>query len=90
MYSFIFLWCSFSHNFRHTITLSFLPLYFKERKLFPLIDIAYQGFASGDLDADAATVRYFVKRGFELLVAQSFSKNFGLYSQYNTLLIFFH
>lgn len=53
----------------------------EERKLFPLIDIAYQGFASGDLDADAATVRYFVKRGFELLVAQSFSKNFGLYNE---------
>jgi aspartate aminotransferase len=45
-----------------------------------MIDCAYQGFASGDLEADAAMVRYFVSRGFELFVVQSFSKNFGLYS----------
>lgn len=51
------------------------------RKLFPLLDCAYQGFASGDLEADAQTCRYFVKRGFELFIAQSFSKNFGLYSE---------
>ncbi len=43
-------------------------------------DSAYQGFASGDVDKDAYAVRYFVSRGFELLVAQSYSKNFGLYS----------
>ncbi|VDP88752.1 unnamed protein product [Echinostoma caproni] len=51
----------------------------KERKLFALFDIAYQGFASGDLDRDAWAVRYFASQGLELLVAQSFSKNFGLY-----------
>lgn len=45
-----------------------------------MIDFAYQGFASGDTDADAAATRYLVGRGFETLVAQSFSKNFGLYS----------
>jgi aspartate aminotransferase len=43
-------------------------------------DSAYQGFASGDLDKDAYAVRYFVQRGSEFLVAQSYSKNFGLYS----------
>ncbi|KAJ3243682.1 Aspartate aminotransferase, cytoplasmic [Chytriomyces hyalinus] len=53
----------------------------KERQLFPFFDCAYQGFASGDLDRDAWAVRYFVEQGFELLVAQSFSKNFGLYSE---------
>ncbi|EKG17946.1 Dihydrodipicolinate synthetase-like protein [Macrophomina phaseolina MS6] len=53
-----------------------------ERKgLFPFFDSAYQGFASGDLDADAASIRLFASRGFELAVAQSFSKNFGLYGQ---------
>ncbi|KAK7109200.1 hypothetical protein V1264_013285 [Littorina saxatilis] len=51
------------------------------RKLFPLLDCAYQGFATGDLEADAQVVRYFVKRGFELFIAQSFSKNFGLYNE---------
>ncbi|GJJ69711.1 aspartate aminotransferase, cytoplasmic [Entomortierella parvispora] len=48
---------------------------------FAFFDCAYQGFASGDLDKDAFSVRYFVERGFELFVAQSFSKNFGLYSE---------
>ncbi|CAG8471922.1 1198_t:CDS:10 [Paraglomus occultum] len=51
------------------------------KKHFPFFDCAYQGFASGDLDRDAWAVRYFVDRGFETLVAQSFSKNFGLYCQ---------
>ncbi|KAH9634456.1 hypothetical protein HF086_008290 [Spodoptera exigua] len=53
----------------------------EERKLFPFFDSAYQGFASGDLDQDAWAVRYFVKRGFELICAQSYAKNFGLYNE---------
>ncbi|KAL8622354.1 hypothetical protein ACOMHN_041682 [Nucella lapillus] len=53
----------------------------KEKKLFPLMDCAYQGFASGDLEKDAWSVRHFVSMGFELFVAQSFSKNFGLYNE---------
>lgn len=53
----------------------------EERKLFPFFDSAYQGFASGDLDGDAWAVRYFVSRGFELLCAQSYAKNFGLYNE---------
>ncbi|KAI1317280.1 Aspartate aminotransferase, cytoplasmic [Mortierella claussenii] len=48
---------------------------------FTFFDCAYQGFASGNLDKDAYSVRYFVHRGFELFVAQSYSKNFGLYSE---------
>jgi aspartate aminotransferase len=52
----------------------------RERKLFPLFDSAYQGFASGDLDNDAFAVRLFVQLGFELFCCQSFAKNFGLYS----------
>ena len=46
------------------------------------MDTAYQGFASGDLDNDAWAVREFVRAGFELFAAQSFSKNFGLYSAF--------
>ncbi|KAI7866623.1 aspartate aminotransferase [Spinellus fusiger] len=48
---------------------------------FTFFDCAYQGFASGDLDKDAWAVRYFVEEGFELFVAQSFAKNFGLYGE---------
>ncbi|KAL4889370.1 pyridoxal phosphate-dependent transferase [Aspergillus ambiguus] len=53
----------------------------RERNLFPFFDCAYQGFASGDLRRDSWAVRYFVDQGFELCVAQSFAKNFGLYGQ---------
>ncbi|KAI1290137.1 Aspartate aminotransferase, cytoplasmic [Halotydeus destructor] len=51
------------------------------KNLFPFFDCAYQGFASGDLERDSRTVRYFVSRGFELFCAQSFAKNFGLYNE---------
>ncbi|KAJ2905460.1 aminotransferase class I and II [Zalerion maritima] len=53
----------------------------KQKKHFPFFDCAYQGFASGDLDKDAAAIRYFVAQGFEMLIAQSFAKNFGLYGE---------
>ncbi|PCD44011.1 hypothetical protein AU210_003093 [Fusarium oxysporum f. sp. radicis-cucumerinum] len=53
----------------------------KERNHFPFFDTAYQGFASGDLVRDAWAIRYFVEQGFELVVAQSFAKNFGLYGE---------
>ncbi|KAM3864502.1 aspartate aminotransferase, cytoplasmic-like [Diretmus argenteus] len=53
----------------------------KRRKLFVFFDSAYQGFASGSLDKDAWAIRYFVSEGFKLFVAQSFSKNFGLYNE---------
>nr|XP_022911379.1 aspartate aminotransferase, cytoplasmic-like [Onthophagus taurus] len=53
----------------------------QEKQLFPVLDTAYQGFASGDLDNDAYTIRYFVNRGFETMICQSFAKNFGLYNE---------
>ncbi|KAL8408041.1 hypothetical protein RB594_006734 [Gaeumannomyces avenae] len=53
----------------------------REKNHFPFFDCAYQGFASGDLDRDAWAVRYFVEQGFELVIAQSFAKNFGLYGE---------
>lgn len=53
----------------------------KQRSLFPFFDCAYQGFASGSLDKDAWAIRYFVEQGFELLIAQSYAKNFGLYGE---------
>ncbi|XP_075252764.1 aspartate aminotransferase, mitochondrial-like [Convolutriloba macropyga] len=49
------------------------------RKLFPLFDMAYQGFASGDLERDAFPVRHFVEKGHSIALTQSYSKNMGLY-----------
>ncbi|KKK14067.1 hypothetical protein ARAM_003670, partial [Aspergillus rambellii] len=53
------------------------------KRIFPFFDSAYQGFASGSADEDAWAVRYFLteKPHMEMCVAQSFSKNFGLYGQ---------
>lgn len=53
----------------------------RSRKLIPFFDCAYQGFASGSLEEDAYAVRYFVSQGFEILIAQSFAKNMGLYGE---------
>ncbi|MGC9450796.1 MAG: aromatic amino acid transaminase [Oceanipulchritudo sp.] len=50
----------------------------KERRLLPVIDFAYQGFATGWID-DAVGIRAFSEYGLEFLVCSSFSKNFGLY-----------
>mmetsp|Transcript_56172 Transcript_56172/g.154882 ORF Transcript_56172/g.154882 Transcript_56172/m.154882 type:complete len:424 (+) Transcript_56172:198-1469(+) len=44
-------------------------------------DCAYQGFASGDAEKDAFAVRHFVEEGHNILLAQSYSKNFGLYGE---------
>lgn len=53
----------------------------KQLGLLPLIDNAYQGFASGDLEKDAYSVRLFHEAGLEFFVAQSFAKNMGLYGE---------
>lgn len=53
----------------------------KKRNLFPFFDMAYQGFASGDIDRDAHALRLFVKHGHQVALAQSFAKNMGLYGQ---------
>ncbi|GAM22604.1 hypothetical protein SAMD00019534_057790 [Acytostelium subglobosum LB1] len=52
-----------------------------KKRHIPFMDCAYQGYASGDLDNDAFSARLFFERGFELLSAQSYSKNFGLYGE---------
>ncbi|KNA10982.1 hypothetical protein SOVF_139370 [Spinacia oleracea] len=53
----------------------------QEKNHIPFFDVAYQGFASGSLDEDASSMRMFAARGMEFLVAQSYSKNLGLYSE---------
>lgn len=51
----------------------------KKNSLIPFFDSAYQGFASGDVEKDAWPVKYFLSEGFQMVVAQSFAKNMGLY-----------
>ena len=63
----------------------------RRKKLFVVFDSAYQGFASGDVDRDAWAIRHFAATildgsetqhaGLGMCVAQSFSKNFGLYGE---------
>lgn len=62
----------------------------KRKKLFAFFDSAYQGFATGDVDADAWAIRHFQKELFDgtpgsypqgMCAAQSFAKNFGLYGE---------
>ncbi|CAD8169116.1 unnamed protein product [Paramecium octaurelia] len=53
----------------------------KKRRLVPFFDCAYQGFASGCIEKDVFAVRKFAELGFQMIVAQSFSKNMGLYNE---------
>lgn len=57
-----------------------------KKKHIVLLDSAYQGFATGDAEKDAATIRMFAKSCYDnrivgFLLAQSFAKNFGLYGE---------
>ena len=52
----------------------------EERRLLPLVDLAYQGFGDG-LREDAAGLLELVRPGVELLVSTSFSKTFSLYAE---------
>ncbi len=51
-----------------------------ERKLVPMFDTAYLGFAQ-DITADAFAIRYAAEVLDELIVTASCSKNFGLYRE---------
>ena len=51
-----------------------------ELGLLPFFDFAYQGFGNG-IEEDASGIRTFLKYNKEILVASSFSKNFGLYNE---------
>ena len=52
-----------------------------KKEILPVFDMAYQGFVSGDLNEDAFSVRLFENSGINMLVAQSFAKNLGLYGE---------
>ena len=51
-----------------------------DRRLIPLVDFAYQGFARG-LDEDAFGPRLILEACEEVLVTQSCDKNFGVYRE---------
>ncbi|XP_012687848.1 aspartate aminotransferase, mitochondrial [Clupea harengus] len=53
----------------------------KKRNLLVFFDMAYQGFASGDIDRDAWAVRHFIEQGHNVVLSQSFAKNMGLYGE---------
>ncbi|MCL1060157.1 aspartate/tyrosine/aromatic aminotransferase [Shewanella gelidimarina] len=50
------------------------------KSLVPLFDFAYQGFGTG-VEEDAAGLRIVADTVPELIIANSFSKNFGLYNE---------
>lgn len=55
-----------------------------EKKHLPIFDSAYQGFASGSLDKDAASIRRAIDLGSNvspIFVCQSFAKNVGMYGE---------
>ena len=53
----------------------------KRKKLFSLFDSAYPGFASGDLEKDSFALKLFAEHTDDIMLFQSFAKNFGLYGQ---------
>jgi len=53
----------------------------KARNHRVLFDSAYQGFATGDAEADAFAIRLFADAGVDMMLCQSFAKNFGLYGE---------
>ena len=60
----------------------------KKKKLFPLFDLAYQGFGEG-LQKDAFPIRLFLKEEYSFAVCATYSKVFGLYRERVGALFFF-
>lgn len=57
-----------------------IALALHKQRVLPLIDFAYQGFAQG-IDEDATGLRLVCSECSEVVIASSFSKNFGLYKE---------
>ncbi|MEP2617847.1 MAG: amino acid aminotransferase [Marinomonas sp.] len=57
-----------------------LTEFVKVKGLLPLVDAAYQGFGDG-LDEDLAGLRHMAENVDNMLIANSFSKNFGIYRE---------
>jgi len=52
----------------------------KEKKLFPILDMAYQGFASTP-DEDAYAPRFFLEKGMEFALTYTCAKSFSMYGE---------
>ncbi len=52
----------------------------KKSQIIPVFDLAYLGFSKGT-EEDAFAIRHFLESSHELLIALSYSKNFGLYGE---------
>ncbi|NGX39813.1 MAG: Aspartate aminotransferase [Chlamydiae bacterium] len=50
------------------------------RELFPIFDMAYQGFAMS-LEEDSYSLRLFMEKGHELALTYTCAKNFSIYSE---------
>lgn len=53
----------------------------KRKNHFVCFDSAYQGFASGDLERDAYSLKLFSSEYDRIMLFQSFAKNFGIYGE---------
>lgn len=51
------------------------------KRLLPILDTAYQGFATGCLENDAYSIRLLSNKGLPVITTQSYAKNLGLYGQ---------
>ena len=58
-----------------------LLVFVQKRHLFPFFDLAYQGYATGDVNQDAFAVRQFAQDGHQMVLTQSYAKNMGLYGK---------
>lgn len=57
-----------------------ISILIRKQRIIPFFDFAYQGFHA-NVDEDAYPIRFFISQGHEMLIANSFSKNFGLYGE---------
>jgi len=53
----------------------------KEKEHIVLFDCAYQGFATANMEEDSYCIRKFMEDDNIFMIAQSFSKNVGMYSE---------
>ncbi|KAK8845535.1 hypothetical protein IAR55_006250 [Kwoniella newhampshirensis] len=54
---------------------------FEENDHFAFFDCAYQGFVSGSFEQDRRAIELFASRGISMCIAQSLSKNAGMYGE---------
>jgi aspartate/tyrosine/aromatic aminotransferase len=53
----------------------------KDKQIRVVLDSAFQGYSSGDIESDSKVVQLFLKEDIPFFVAQTFSKNLGLYGE---------